>query len=312
MMKRGTSAIAFALVALLAFAGTAAAQSDPLRYKTAKKLAVKLAKKQVGDRDVVSQQLFGADRMSRNAIVWSYADRTTDEVFCTAVLVVRQRRISADGDRRITARFRGQECAKVPDDALAVEAVTRSAVRALRGTEDETIASLRRVTRSLRRCQNFEVPRSRRAHANALIDVAIIRALVGPNDAALGDFVVALEGVDTANQVLRRGIGGWADWLAGVRSLRPINDPCARLRRWARADWSPSVAPIVLGEYRRFNRRSKADSRAIRRAARHLRAVGVFPRLARAFTPDVLLLRIAEVGAGDEARKLQAAKSALR
>ncbi len=312
MMKRGMSAVAFALVALLAFAGTAAAQSESLRYRTAKKLAVELAKKQVADRDIVSYHVYDAERMSRNAIVFSYDDRTTNDVFCTAVLVVRQRRTSADGDRRVTARFRGQECAKIPADALAVEAATRSAVRALRGSEAETLASLRRVTRSLRRCRDLDFPRNRRAHVNAIVDIAVVRALVGPNDASLGDFVAALDSVDTANQVLRRGIGGWADWLAVVRSLPPITDPCATLRRWAQADWAASEAPIDLAAYRSLDERSNADSRAIRRASRYLAEVGVFPRLARAFTPDVLLLRIAEVGAGDEAGKLQASKAALR
>lgn len=308
-MKRGMSAIAFALVALLAFAGTAAAQSEPLRYRTAKKLAVELAKKQISDRDVVSYHVFDAERMTRNAIVFSYDDRTSDDVFCTAVLVVRQRETSADGDVRISARFRGQECAKVPDDALAVEAATRSAVRALGASEDETFASLRRVTRSLRRCEDLDFPRNRRAHVNAIIDIAVVKALVTPNDAALGDFVTALDGIDTANSILRRGIGAWADWVAVVRSLPEITDPCATLRRWARADWSSSAAPIVLAEYRELDERSGADERVIRRASRHLAEVGVFRRLALAFRPNRLLLRIAEPRA---AEKLQASKTALR
>jgi hypothetical protein len=230
-------------------------------------------------------------------------------VFCTAVLVVRQRETSADGDVRISARFRGQECAKVPDDALAVEAATRSAVRALRASEDETLASLRRVTRSLRRCEDLDYPRNRRAHVNAIIDIAVVEALVTPNDAALGDFVTALDGIDTANSILRRGIGAWADWLAVVRSLPAITDPCATLQRWAEADWAASEAPIDLEAYRSLDERSEADDLAIGRAARHLAEVGVFRRLAVAFTPDGLLLRIAEQRV---AQKLQASKTALR
>ncbi len=88
MMRRGMSAVAAALVAVLAFAGTAAAQSEPLKFRTAKKLAGKLAKEQVADRDVVAYHVFDAERLNRNAIAFAYDDRTVNDVFCTAVIVV--------------------------------------------------------------------------------------------------------------------------------------------------------------------------------------------------------------------------------
>jgi hypothetical protein len=207
---------------------------------------------------------------------------------------------SADGDRLIRARFRGQDCDKVPDDALAVEAATRSAVRALRGTEAETIAAVERVTRSVRRCRNLDFPRRRRAHVEAILDIAIVQALVGPNDAILGDYVAALDAIDTANPVLKRGIGGWADWLAVVRSLPAIPDPCATLRTWEKANWAATESPIDLAAYQALDRRARADRRATRRAARHLAEVGVFRRFVRASTPDGLVLRFAEAGEGDE------------
>jgi hypothetical protein len=310
MMKRGTAALVIAMVAVLAFAGTAAAQSEPLRYKTAKKLAVKLAKKQVDGREIVSYHVYDAERLNRNAIAFAYDDRTTADVFCTAVLLVRQRRVSADGDRRITARFRGQQCAKMPDDALAVEAATRSTLRALRATEDETLRSLRRVTRSLRRCQ-VDVPRRRADHVAAIVDIAVVGALVRPSDAVLGDFVAALDALDTSYQVLKRGVAGWTDWLAVMRSLPAITDPCATLRTWEQAGWAASEAPIDLAAYRALDRRADADSRAARRAARYLRMVGVFPRLVVAFTPEGLILRLAEASAGDESMSKLVRKSAL-
>ena len=310
MKKRGMSAVAAALVAVLAFAGTAAAQSDPLRYRTAKKLATELAKKQVSGRDVVSYHVNDAERLNRNAIAFAYDDRTANDVFCTAVLIVRQREINDDGDVRITARFRGQDCEKVPDDALAVEAATASAVRAMRGTEDETIASLRRVTRSLRRCEDVDFPRNRQDHVAAIIDIAVVQALVGPNDTILGDFVASLDAIDTPNPMLERGIAGWADWLAVVRSLPAIPDPCATLQRWEQADWAASEAPIDLAAYRAVDRRADADSRAVDRAAVHLAEVGVFRRIAAAFTIDGLVFRVAEAGEGDGAAK-QAIETAL-
>jgi len=292
MTKRGMSAVVIALVAMLAFAGTANAQSaERLTYKTAKRLAVALGEKQVRGRDIVSYHLRDPERLGRNQIAFDYDDRAEDNVYCTATVVV-TRRVTTDRTR-FRAVFRGQECAGVPADALAIEAATRATVRALRDTADETVASLRRVTRSIRRCEDLNVPRSRREAVSAVLDIAIIQALEGPNDAAIGDFVAALDQVDTTNAVLQRGIAGWADYLAVIRGLPSIPDPCATLQRWAQADWAESEAPFDLDEYRVLDRRAGLDERAINRAARYLSSVGVFPRAVVQFTPDGLLLRLA-------------------
>jgi hypothetical protein len=280
-----------ALCAMLALAGTAGAQSSRLSYATAKKLAVQLAERQVANRDVVSYHLRGAERLNRRTIVFAYDDRTENDVFCTASLIVRQR---VDGSvTRIAARFRGQRCAKIPADALAIEAATRETVRDLRSTAGETDASLRRLIRSVRRCRNLEVPRPRRAVVAAILDIATVQALEVPNDSALGDFVTDLGEIETSNTVLQRGIAGWADWVAVIRSLPSIPDPCATLQRWAQAGWSASETPIDMAAYRSANRRASADERAISRAARHLARVGVFPRAVLQFTPEGMLLRLA-------------------
>ena len=291
MTKRGMPALALALVLLLALAGTASAQSGRLAYEDAKRLAVSLAKKQVRDRDIVAYHLLGATRLGPNRIAFAYDDRSETNVYCTATIIV-TRRVTTERTT-ITARFRGQSCAGIPEDALAVEAATRATARVIRGNADATAASLARLERSLNRCRNLRVPRARRAAARAILDVAVVQALASPNEGALDDFVAALGEIETTNDVLRTGVAGWADYVAVLRALPPFPDPCAALRRWARAGWAESASPIDMAEYRRLDRRAEVAERAIFRAARYLASVGVFPRVVVQFTPQGLLLRLA-------------------
>ncbi len=291
MTKRGVPAVAIALTAALGFCGAAQASTGPLKVKQARKLAHKLAEKQVRGRDVVSFHVAGAKRLGRNSVALAYDDRTNVNFFCTATIVVTQR---VKTHRTIrTARFRGQKCEQMPLDVLAVEAATRNAVRALRGSAVATADSLDRLQASVKRCRKLAVPRSRRDAANAILDTALVEALEGPNDAGLGDFVSALGSVDTTNATLTAGIAGWTDYLAAVRALPPIPDPCATLQSWAQAGWAADQSPIDMNAYRAIDQRTAADSRAIKRAARYLAVNGVFPRTVVQFTPEGLLLRLA-------------------
>jgi hypothetical protein len=291
MTKRGVSAALVALVAMLAFAVPATADgAERLTYKKAKRLAVRLAEKQVAGRDIVRYHLVDADRRGRNKIVFAYDDRSEDFVYCTARVVVKR---IARGERTVfRARFRRSECDGIPADARAFEAVTRATAREMRATEDATEASLRSVRRSINRCEDLEVPRSRRATVAAVIDIAIIGALAGPNDETLGEFVAALGQVDTSNAALQAGVIGWADYLDVLRSLPSIPDPCATLRSWAQADWSADQSPVDLEAYRDLDRRAGTDERAIAVAARYLARVGVFPGAVIRFTPEGMLLRL--------------------
>lgn len=292
MTKRGVPAIAIALIAALGFSGTALAQAKPLKVKDARKLARKLAEKQVSGRDVVSFHIFGAKRTGPNSIAFVYDDRTKVNVFCTAAIVVTQSQVR--GNRtRLSARFRGQRCENIPVDVLAVETATRNVVRALRDTTVATAGSLKSLEASVKRCRNLAVPRSRRAAVSAILDVALIEALEGPNDSALGDFVTALGDVDTSTAALTAGIAGWTDYLAAVRSLPSIPDPCATLQSWAQAGWADDQSPIDMDAYRAINQRVATDQRAIAQAAKYLSANGVFPRTVVQFTPEGLLLRLA-------------------
>src|SRR3954447_2917679 len=209
MTKRGVPAVAIALIAALGFCGAASAQTSTLKISAAKKLARSLAAKQVRGRDVVSFHILKAKRRGPNRVTFAYDDRTADNVYCTAAIVVTRK--VATGKITTSARFRGQRCKGIPSDVLAAEAATRNAVRALRSTTTETTQSLDALETSLRGCQKLRVPSSRHTAVTAIVDIATVEALVAPNDGALNDFVTALGNIQTSRSVLAAGIAGWGD-----------------------------------------------------------------------------------------------------
>ena len=291
MTKRGVPAIAIALIAALGFCGAASAQTSTLKISAAKKLARSLAAKQVRGRDVISFHILKAKRSGRNKVAFAYDDRTANNVYCTAVIVVTRK---VAGNRITTsARFRGQRCKGIPSDVLAVETATRNAVRGLRSTTTETSQSLDALESSLRSCKKLKVPSSRRTAAAAIVDIATVEALVAPNDGALNDFVTALGNIQTSRSVLTAGIAAWSDELAAIHSLPSISDPCATLKTWASNNWAADQSPIDLAAYKAVDRRTAGDERAIKRAAAFLARSGVFPRTVVQFTPQGLLLRLA-------------------
>jgi hypothetical protein len=294
MTKRGVTAVALMLAAVLAFSGVASAKSSSLSLASAKKLAHKLAAKQVRNRDIVSFHLTVAKRVNANQIRFAYDDRSTDNVFCVATIVVTRTHTARTTTLR--AVLAKPSCRRMDPDELAFESLTRQAQRSLRGTANATADSIDRLNASLERCDSLEIPRSRRDAVGAVVDVALTEAVAGPNDGVLGQFTSALGGVSPVRPVLASGAAGWADYLAVIRSLPPIQDPCETLQQWAQAGWSESQSPIDLAAYAQLNARAQSDQRAIKRAALHLAEVGVFPSTAVAFTPQGLLLRLLPSG----------------
>jgi hypothetical protein len=279
-----------ALAVVLALGVSATAQAAPrLTRKEAKRIAVKLGRKQIRKFDLASYHLGKPKRLGNSRIAFPYDARTKSHTYCTAVMTVRKR---TRGNRlEIVARIGRQDCLRMPADALAVERVIRQTQRRLHTRA--TRRSVAKLVRSLGSCENMSVPKSRRAGVAAVIDVATTNALTGPNESVLDRLVVRLNRVDTGRRVLGTGIAGWTDYVDILRSLPLIENPCRALRRWKRAGWSSDAAPIDLGDYRRSRRQAAADERAIARAARFLARVGVFPRTVIGFTPQGLLLHLA-------------------
>ncbi|MEA2459068.1 MAG: hypothetical protein QOC95_2040, partial [Thermoleophilaceae bacterium] len=247
MTKRLMAAL-LCVAATFALGGVATAQAQGLSYKTAKGLATRLAEKQVRGRNVVSFHLLKARRVSSTRIVFPYDDRTTAHVFCTAVVIVDQ----AVTAKRTTirARFSGQSCRGIPAEVLKFEAITRQTQRDLRGNTPATLAALAAVTRSTKRCRAVKVPKSAAGNAQALFDIAVVEALEGPNDDLVGGFSASLLLADVSNTTLHSGGVAWADYLATIRSLPAVPDPCAALKKWKAGGFAASAAPIDFAAYR--------------------------------------------------------------
>ena len=290
MTKRLTAALLCALAAF-AFGGVASAQARTLQYKDAKALAKQLAEKQVRGRNVVSFHLQHGRRVSATSIVFPYDDRTADNVFCTARVVV----VSTTSGRTTTikARFASAKCAGIPSEVLRFEALTRRAQRDLRANTAATVDAVDAVRRSSRQCRDVKVPKSKIGAAKALFDIALVEALERTNDAAVGNFVASLADVDASNPTLAAGAAGWADYLATVRALPEVTNPCAALKAWKRAGFTADAAPIDFAAYRVLDRRASRDTRSIERAARLMLSRGAFPNAVIGFTPDGLLLQLA-------------------
>jgi hypothetical protein len=272
------------MVAVLAFCATATAQSAPIKLTSATKLARTLAKKQVKNRQIVFFHVFESKRVGRNTIVFSYDDRSAKNVYCTANLLV-TRKVTA-AKTTLTARFRNQACRPVPADALAVEAATRAATRAQARNDAAVTRSVAALDASVKRCRKLKVPRARRATVLAIYDIAFVQAFERPNDAILGDFVTALRSVDTSTPALVEGINAWSDYLAAIRALPQIPDPCATLTNWSKDGFATAKSPIDMNAYAAINRRSETDQRVITKAARYLDSRGVFPRVVLEFTTE--------------------------
>jgi hypothetical protein len=87
-LRKLTIAAVVAVVATsLAFTGVASAHV--LRYKTAKALAIKLAKQEVKENNVKTWKLGGSTRDSEHKITWGYRSTYEDGTICNSRLTVR-------------------------------------------------------------------------------------------------------------------------------------------------------------------------------------------------------------------------------
>jgi hypothetical protein len=280
--------IALLLAALLALGASASAQAaGGLSNATAKRLAVELARKQVRTQGVVAYSFGRARRVNGNTVAFTYNARTKKKAYCVSVLTVTARQ--SGRVLRLTARIGRQKCIGIPSDALAFERATRVAKTTVGRHAAATRRGLLRVADSVKRCRTLTVPRSRRAAARAIENVAAVDALVGPNASPLADFVRALSGISTDTTALSNAAVAWSDWYDAVTSLPRLSYPCATLHRWQRAGWAADQSPIDMAAYRSVERRTVTDVKAIARGERYLASVGVFRAELLAFIPEGLL-----------------------
>jgi hypothetical protein len=288
MAKRLMAALLCA-AATFAAGGVATAQARTLKVGTAKALARQLAVKQERGRAVISFHIGKPRRVSATRFVFTYDDRTTSNVFCTARIVVDS--TTSGRTTHVRAFFFGTKCIGVPTEVRRFEALTRQARRDLRLHTAATLDALDVVGRSIERCRSVTVPRSKRAKAQALFDIALVEALERPNDAALGNFATGLVNVEARFGALAGGAAGWADYIATVRSLPTVDDPCAAVKDWKRRGFTAASAPIDFVAYSSLSLRARRDRGAINNAAEFLASRGAFPGAVVGFTVDGMLLQ---------------------
>ena len=270
-----------------AFTCCSTASAATLQTTSAKKLAKRLAAKQVKSRQLVSLHILKARRVSPREVKFAYDDRSASNVYCTSVIVVK---VASSG--KATASFdpRATVCHGIPADALAFETATRNAVRDVSAQAGAIKTSVKALERSTAPCRRIAIPRNRREQVALLMAAADARATYGPIDAQVQSFVNAIGAIRTSDATLVAGAAGWADLLQIVRSLPTFNPSlCGALKAWSHAHWAAGSAPVNLAALKAVNTRALADEKAVARAAAHLMKEGVLPKTAVAFSQSGLI-----------------------
>lgn len=287
MITRGIRlALALALCVSLAAASSADASSHRLTRKEAKRMAVKLGRKQVRRFDLRFYRLGHPRRVGPRRIAFPYQARTRGNTYCTATLRVRKR---TRGNRiLLIARIGRQHCIHMPADALAVESATRKAIRASR--PKATSRALAGVIGEIIQCEDLSIPRKREVAAENMYIASMLKAFYRPNRAMFSKYADRLDAVATTHVVLADGITAFLDYVDVLDTLPSVRHPCDALRSWKRHHWRADEAPVDTGALRDDINAVDDDFVAIDRAGTFLERVGVYTRLEAFFREGGLIL----------------------
>jgi hypothetical protein len=183
--------------------------------------------------------------------------------------------------------------------APASAAGDRAAARAFGAAADRFHAAAMQVAPEVqRRFEAILAPRCARAFgaaprrvrpiAEQFAAAMALDATLTPLRPAVEAFVGELDGVTTRDRVLRRGRAAWRASVGELDVVRPVPaDACARLDAWRRAgypkDELPAIPRLSAERLEQLDRDSRGAQRRLRRAAGHLRRLGVSRRTARRF-----------------------------
>ena len=279
--KVAAPVVAVATAALLATgAAPASASSGGLTVKVARHLARKLEAKQRRERSLRFTELGDPHRRSSSRIDFPYHDRSTDDVLCSATIVVVQ-----SGDSR-NAEMRSVSCHGIPSEILSYEQVTRHMRHAVRKRASDVQRSTRDFSRSLDACNDVVVPRKHRDDVDVLFFLGGVRAFYTPIRSPLNDFDDALHAVHGEDPRVTRGVDAWDRTLVLLDEMpAAAADPCPAVREWAKHHFSDASAPADFGKARVVRHQLNVQSKILREVAKHLREEGVAPAIARAFAP---------------------------
>jgi hypothetical protein len=272
------------LAATLLAADSASAQT--LSSKRAKAMAGELLDQQLRDRDrrLLEARISTPRRVSRRVIRFLYDDLNRQGVICTGVIEVRRT------GRRFIARFRTSDCEQPGDEVLAFRAQARvvetRVIRKARSVE----RSVTRFARDTRPCDRLRVPDARVDEATLLLSTGLAQATTRPLWGTLSDYAKTLQALEPADPELAAGANAWRAYNDTVQSLPVLQGGyCAALVQWSRNGYSEETAPVDFPALRTTAARLRAAGAQVRRTARYLRAQGVDPLTASAFTLDNLI-----------------------
>jgi hypothetical protein len=270
------------LVAMLALAAPAAAQ---LSDKRARSLAVKLARQVASDREAVFWDLSPAVKVRSTRVVYLYFERTPDERFCSAKLVVTQ------SGRTRRAAMTAQRCKAVPEEVLGIERATRGAIRAVRAKSDDVKRSYDAYTEEADACIELEPPRAVQNDVERLLGAGLELALHEPVRAEFEAHVGALEEIGVKDRELAAGVISWRRWFRLLGTFpAPARNACDAVRRWASEDYAPEAAPVDFAELRATVEAYERQLRRMRRSSLRLIELGATPRVASVFVPEQMVI----------------------
>jgi hypothetical protein len=280
-----------ALVAALALpAAASAAGFAPLTEKSARPFALKLARQVAVKRKARSWNLSDAVSVRSNRVVFIYSDRNSQEVFCTAKLVVEQS--SSTRHAFLSART----CKGVPTEALEMEKATSALIRAVQGQREDVRRSVRGLEKDVEKCEGLVLPRSRHEARDLLYEGGDILAVFDPLLIHLDAFVTRLQDIQPDDPKLLAGVVWWRRLVTVIEALPSQGlRPCRAVLEWSRTNYSDETAPV---DFAALKSSIDAGGRAVRgvmRAAERLAALGVAPRIAAGFTVDGLSLVATEL-----------------
>ena len=282
--KRVAAALAAAAtLALVAGGSSAVASSSGLSVHVAKKLAHKLEAKQKRERSLRWTELGKAHRRSANRIDFSYRDRSTSEVYCTARIVVVQ---SSDSRR---ADLRHVQCRGVPSDVLGYEKAIGALTRDVPDLAPAVRKSLRHYDKGVGQCDYVAVPKNRAKDVDALMSAGFTYAFYKPLRARLGKFDDRLKSVDAADPELVRGEEAWDRTLIIFDELPgATHEPCAAVKTWAQSGWTDDTAPADFGKLHVERRKLRDEENALDEVSAHLVRQGLRTGSTQAFEPEGL------------------------
>ena len=266
-------------------AGAAAAPAKPLTEKTALPIATKLAKQVATKRKVRSWQVSEAISVRRDRVVFIYSDRTREEVFCTARLVVEQ------STTRRSAFLSAPRCKPIPPEALAMERATSALIRAVQGQTADVRRSIRRYEKDIEDCEGLVVPRSRHEEVELLYEAGELKAAFDPLLIHLDAFVTRLQEIQPEDPGLVRGVVWWRRLVTSLAALPEVAErPCDAVLTWADTNYSNDTAPVDFPSLVAAINGMERQERGILRAASRLTELGISQRIVPGFTPEGLLV----------------------